>query len=266
MLRIVRQIRRDHPKMSARVMYDMIRPVYFGRDKFEKICFENGFKVSQKPNFKRTTNSWGVTRFANLTEGVELNRINQVWVSDITYYEIEDRFVYITLIMDLFSREVIGHQLSSTLRTVDTTLPALKMGIEAMGSCGLQGTIFHSDGGGQYYDKAFRKLLCSQGMRSSMAENVYENPHAERLNRTIKTDYLKEYRPANYKELKSYLDKTVVMYNNSRPHKSLNGIPPAQFRIMSNSTKQQAPSKREKQQHSVSYNNIVKPSKVVNLI
>lgn len=90
LLVLVKEIRKDHPRMSSRQMYRMIRPRHIGRDRFEAFCFENGFKVAVKRSFHRTTNSWGVTRFDNLLLGLELTGINQVWVSDITYYRIDD--------------------------------------------------------------------------------------------------------------------------------------------------------------------------------
>jgi len=210
LVKIVRQVRKDHPRMGARNMYELIQPDFIGRDKFEKICFENGFKVTTKPNYKKTTNSWGVTRFDNLIKDIELNSFNQVWVSDITYFELNNQFVYITLIMDLYSRKIIGHALSKTLRTGDTTLPAIKMAIKARKGANFKDTIFHSDGGGQYYAKEFRAVLKNAGLKSSMAENVYENPHAERINRTIKSDYIKPYKPSNHSQLKQCLRVFVL--------------------------------------------------------
>ncbi|MES1181741.1 MAG: hypothetical protein ABUL44_03005, partial [Flavobacterium sp.] len=106
LLVMVHQLRQDHPRMSSRQMYRLLRPAHLGRDRFEAFCFANGFKVSVKRAFHRTTNSLGVTRFDNLLLDQELTGINQVWVSDITYYRIGERFYYLTFIMDLYSRVI----------------------------------------------------------------------------------------------------------------------------------------------------------------
>jgi transposase InsO family protein len=229
LLPIIRQIREDHPRMAAREMYRLIQPYTLGRDRFEVFCFEHGFKLDVKRSYRRTTNSIGVIRFKNLLEGFELTSINQVWVSDITYYEIGDRFYYLTFIMDLYSRRVIGYSASDNLFTECTTIPALKMAIRKRNSIDLNGLIAHSDGGGQYYCKEFLKVTKKAGIKNSMCEDVYGNAHAERINGTIKNSYLEYYKPQNFEQLKNMLTKAVKMYNEQKPHKALNGLCPVAF-------------------------------------
>jgi hypothetical protein len=229
LLIIIRQVRKDHPKMSCRDLYLLVRPQFMGRDRFEAFCFEEGFMVTLKKNFRRTTNSLGVTRFPNLIQGLEWTGVNQVWVSDITYYEMNNRFYYLTFIMDLYSRKIIGYSESDNLLTRDTTIPALNMAITNRKGQDLAGLIFHSDGGGQYYCKDFLKITGSINIQNSMCESVYENPHAERLNRTIKNNYLYPYGPENRIELRIMLKKAVDMYNLQKPHGSLKGLSPVNF-------------------------------------
>jgi len=88
------------------------------------------------------------------------------------------------------------------------------------------GLIFHSDGGGQYYSKEFLKVTKFYGIGNSMAKSVYENPFAERINGTIKNDYLKYYQPENFEELTNLSTKAVKLYNEEKPHKSLGGYSP----------------------------------------
>jgi putative transposase len=227
LLVLVRQIRQDHPRMSSRQMYRLIRPVHIGRDRFETFCFENGFKVSIKRAFHKTTNSLGVTRFTNLLEGFELTGINQVWVSDITYYRIEETFYYLTFILDLYSRFIIGHSVSRDLSTRFTTIPCLKM---ALSTRQLKpGIIIHSDGGGQYYCKEWLEVTKEHKMQNSMCESPYENPNAERINGIIKNDYLQGYCPESFQQLKSMTSKAVWKYNYEKPHGSLRNISPYHF-------------------------------------
>jgi putative transposase len=229
LIKLIREVRKDHPVMSARYMYKLIKPEYMGRDKFESFCYENGFRVQIPKNYRRTTDSSGVIRFPNLIPQMELTCVNQVLVSDITYYEMGSRFYYLTFIMDLYIRKIQGYSASKSLHTKNTTIPALKMALKAIGKEGSEGMIIHSDGGGQYYCKEFRQLTMEYKMRNSMGENVFENPHAERLNGVIKNNYLKHYGPENINELTRMLKKAVNMYNNEKPHTALNGLSPVAY-------------------------------------
>ena len=261
LLKVVKQVREDHPCMSAREIYRLIQPHCMGRDKFEAFCFEEGYRVKKPNNYTKTTNSLGVTRFPNLVEGIELTGINQVWVSDITYFRIEDSFYYLTFIMDLFSRKILGYSASNNLLTAYTTLPALKMAIKSRNNNDLSGVIFHSNGGGQYYCKEFLRLTIN--MKNSMAEDVYENAYAERLNGTIKNDYLIPYSPLDFLTLKRMLKKAVNLYNNQRPHRALDGLSPVMFeKQIGLLTEYQAINKSEKE----NINNICLTHKTVNLI
>jgi len=223
----ISEIRESHPRMSSRIMYGMIRPPHLGRDRFEAFCFRNGFKVRVKRSFHRTTNSLGVTRFDNLLGAGQVTGVNQVWASDITYYRIGEKFYYLTFILDLYSRFIVGHSTSRTLLTEDTTIPALKMALKARDTS--QGLIIHSDGGGQYYSKEWLALTKKGKLRNSMCEIVYENACAERLNGTIKNDYLLPYGPESFDELVSLSSKAILNYNFKRPHQSIKKLSPAQF-------------------------------------
>jgi putative transposase len=227
LLPLIKQIRQDHPRMSSRQMHRLIKPAHFGRDRFEALCFANGFRVSMKRSFHRTTNSLGVTRFNNLLEGVELNRINQVWVSDITYYRIGETFYYLTFIMDLYSRAIVGFSVAADLSTQSTTLPALQLALRKRTL--KPGLIFHSDGGGQYYCKEWLELTRHHKISNSMCNSPYENPHAERINGIIKNDYLTGYGPKTFNELVTMTLKAVTKYNQEKPHGSLKNVSPYQF-------------------------------------
>ena len=226
MLHLVRQVRQDHPSMGAESLYKKIRPKTMGRDRFYHWYRSEGFTVIPSKNWRRTTDSSGVIRFKNLVQGIELNGINQVWVSDITYYELGDKFYYLTLVMDQYSRKIKGYCASKELRTEQTTIPALRMAIKHLRPG--DKPIIHSDGGGQYYSKCFLSLTKGTFL-NSMGESAYENPHAERLNRTIKNSYLYHYQPEDFDELKKKLAKAVTMYNDGKPHDALNGLTPKQF-------------------------------------
>jgi len=228
---LINEIRRDHPRMSARDIYLKLHPTCMGRDQFERFCMDSGYRIKKLRNFRVTTNSLGVTRFPNMIKDLEVTRVNQVFVSDITYFDIGPDTYYLTFIMDLYNREIVGCSASDNLRTENTTLPALHRMIRERGRANLEGAIIHSDGGGQYYCNEFKALTKELKMINSMTEEkVYENSHAERLNGTIKNNYLYPYGPTNMTSLKRLLDKAVLMYNTGKPHKALRKLTPQSFK------------------------------------
>jgi len=217
--------------MSARDIYLKLHPTCMGRDQFERFCMDSGYRIKKLRNFRVTTNSLGVTRFPNMIKDLEVTRVNQVFVSDITYFDIGPDTYYLTFIMDLYNREIVGCSASDNLRTENTTLPALHRMIRERGRANLEGAIIHSDGGGQYYCNEFKALTKELKMINSMTEEkVYENSHAERLNGTIKNNYLYPYGPTNMTSLKRLLDKAVLMYNTGKPHKALRKLTPQSFK------------------------------------
>jgi hypothetical protein len=226
---LIEQIRKDHPTMNSVAMYYKINPVSIGRDRFLRICKEYGFTAKCKTSGRRTTDSTGVIRFPNRLEGIKLCRINQAFSSDITYYEISGCYYYLTFVMDCYSRCILGWNVSSRLLTEHTTLPALKKAIRARKGNIKRGVIFHSDGGGQYYDKNFLKLTARYGFENSMCEYAYENGKAERLNGVIKNNYLRFARINSLEDLIREVDLAVKKYNYEKPHKALKYLTPIEF-------------------------------------
>lgn len=236
-------IREDHPKMGARIIYNKMalspdcRAWFeqFGRDKVEAILLNNGFRVVKAKNYHKTTVR-GYFVFKNLIKEMTINTINQVWVSDITYYFIVQMGVvthyYLTFIMDLCSRRLIGFAVSDNLTTESTTLPALEMALKTRNRSHDQiekNLILHSDGGGQYADKNFLALMKKHGIASSMGKQAYDNPNAERINGTIKNDYLIPWDVNSFAKLELLTPKAIKNYNQDRPHSALKGLSPIEF-------------------------------------
>ncbi len=229
LLQLIYQIRSDHPTMGLRDMYYKIQPESMGRDAFEQFCKSYQLMSKRFKNYRNTTDSSGVIRFDNLLLDARITDIDQVWQSDISYYEVKGKFYYLTFIIDAYSRRIIGHQTSERLYTEQTTLPALQMAIKTRCKKDLQGLIFHSDGGGQYYDKAFLTLTKNQKIRNSMCEFAWENGKAERINGVIKNNYLKHRTIANYMDLTKEVDRSVQLYNEEKPHIRLKRKSPITF-------------------------------------
>lgn len=229
LVELIKQIRKNHPTMNCRMMYYMINPVFVGRDKFENICRECGFMVGRPKSYRKTTDSNGVIRFDNLLKGFEITDIDQVWSTDITYFDVNGVFYYITFILDNCSRRILGHHVSSRLSTEHTSLPAMKMAIKTRGKELKNGVIIHSDGGGQYYDDNFLLLTKKHKFKNSMCEFAWENGKAERVNGIIKNNYLIHWGTKTLQELFKNVDRAVQLYNHEKPHTSLKRMTPVEF-------------------------------------
>lgn len=215
--------------MNLRDIYYKMRPEGLGRDRFEQLGKLLGLGVERKKNGRRTTDSSGVKRFDNHIRDLEIVRINQVWQSDITYYELGDRFLYLTFIQDAYSKRIVGHSVSESLCTGETSIPALRMALRCRKNEDLRGLILHSDGGGQYYSEAYLKITEGMQMINSMGKEAYDNGMAERLNGVIKNNYLKHQVITSYEQLVKQVDRTVNLYNHDKPHKSLGRRTPIEF-------------------------------------
>lgn len=224
-----RAIRQDHSRMGAKIIYNKLQPVGIGRMRFEQLLMSNGFRLRKLKNYFRTTDSSGTIHYRNLIAGKILNNINQVWVSDISYYLTGQDVYYIVTLMDLYSRRILGYAASATLQAEDTCMKSLKMALRRRAIKEYKNLIHHSDGGSQYRYHNYVNLLDKHTIRISMCKSVYDNPQMERVNGTIKNDYLYPLAATNLKSLKAALHKTITLYNEDRPHSALNGMTPAEF-------------------------------------
>jgi transposase InsO family protein len=228
-LKLVYDIRQDHPTMGLRDMYYKLNPTSLGRDAFERLCKSNNLMSKMPKNHQRTTDSSGVIRFENLLENATITDMDLVWQSDITYYDLNGVFYYITFIIDAYTRRIVGHKTSKRLLTEQTSLPALQMALKTRKNKDVKGLVFHSDGGGQYYDKAFLELTKLHEIKNSMCEYAWENGKAERINGVIKNNYLKHRNINNYSDLVREVDRSVALYNQEKPHIELKRKSPITF-------------------------------------
>jgi len=221
---IVDKFRRKHPGMGLRKIYHILQPDFLGRDKFIEIFTYLGYKVKHRPNFRKTTYA-GKHYYPNLIKGMSICKPNQVWQSDITYFQVGKRFYYLTFIMDVYSRDIVGYHVSKHLRA-SANVKALKMAIKRYGAP----EIHHSDRGVQYASKEYTDILKAHNVRISMSIEAWENAYAERINRTIKEEYLQYRNIEDFSGLEKEVRKSVKLYNTERIHNNLNRTTPSEFR------------------------------------
>lgn len=199
-----------------------------GRDALYTLLERNSLLHKRRRKSVRTTwsNHW-MHKYPNLITGVIPTASNQIWVSDITYIEtVNDGFMYLHLVTDLYSRKVMGWCLSPTLHA-EHTLKALEMAIRNAG-CNLTGLIHHSDRGCQYCSERYVSLLKSSGMLISMTQSgdPLENAVAERVNGIIKNEWLMHENIMDGNIALKRISEIINIYNNIRPHASLNYLTP----------------------------------------
>lgn len=229
-IEIATHIRGDHKKMGCRKMYTLIGPRDIGRDRTEQILLDNGFRLPRKRSYHRTTYA-GKKFYKNLISDRTITGKNRLYVSDITYIPMGyNRHYYLTLVLDVYTRVIKGWALSDTMRVEDTVEPAFLMAIKGLEKAEAQGLIFHSDKGAQYGSDQMKIHYHSTGVQPSMGGKAWENAHAESLNGILKNEYINfENVEVPLNVAKKMMIRWVWLYNNERPHGSLNKMKPTEF-------------------------------------
>jgi len=214
--------------MGLRTMYDLMKPNDLGRDASVSIGLTYGFRLITYKNAIKTTFSSPYSRYKNLLIDKKLDDINQLWTSDITYYKIGETCYYIVMIMDVYSRRIIGHSLADNMRA-ENNCNALDMAFKTRKQRHFVNLIHHSDKGGQYISDEYVKLLTGAGIKTSMCNEVHENAHIERVNGTVKNQYLRHWNITKFEDLQYRLKSTINAYNMTKPHSSLDKLSPDWF-------------------------------------
>ena len=226
---MIEQTREMHPGMGLRTMYEMLQPAGIGRDSFMALGAAEGYQLQSVEKQTRTTFSVKTNRYRNLVGGIEFSGANQLWSSDITYFHCLGQFFYIVFIMDVYTRLIVGYSVADNMRA-ENNVAALQMALKRRGIKDYGGSlIHHPDKGGQYASDTYTELLESYGIAMSMCNEVYENTHIERVNGTIKNQYLHRWLIGSKKQLGQRLQQAVKAYNESKPHESIGKIPPLSY-------------------------------------
>jgi transposase InsO family protein len=224
---LVKRERCVQAKIGGRKLWKVIKPelvdaeVSMGRDRFFKLLGRHDLLIRSKKRSAKTTNSWhGFGVYPNLAKTMKLTGAHQLLVSDITYIRTRGGFMFLSLVMDSFSRAIVGYNTSAGLE-MSGALAALKMAQKQL----LQGATptHHSDRGSQYCCGEYVQQLKDWQMPISMTEqnHCYENAKAERLNGILKQEYGLGEEFADQSMVRLCVDQAVQLYNHRRLHTSL---------------------------------------------
>ena len=208
--------------------------VYCNKKRVLRLMKRNNIAAKRRKKFKRTTNSNHNNYISPnlLNQNFRVNSPNEVWVSDITYISTYEGWLYLAVVLDLYSRKVVGWSMSNRM-TSQLVIDSLNNAI--MDRKPADGLIFHSDRGSQYASIDFRKSIKNNNIIQSMSGkgNCYDNAVAESFFHTLKTElvYWERYKTRN--QAKSSIFRFIEgFYNNRRRHSYLNYLSPNQYELL----------------------------------
>lgn len=222
---LVRQRRALMPRLGTRKLYYLLRNdlslLNVGRDKLFRILKANHMLIKPERSYHVTTDSHHRFRkHKNLVSNIEIERPEQIWVSDITYVGTRANPSYLALVTDAYSKKIMGYDICNNL-AVKGSLQALEMALDNRSYKG-QPLIHHSDRGFQYCSNDYQSLLKESGIKASMTEKYdpYENAIAERINGILKQEFDIAKNIKDMKLKKELITEAIHIYNNIRPHLS----------------------------------------------
>ncbi len=231
----IEEIAEEFPRYGYRKVTAQLRRegLLVNHKKIQRIMRERGLGVKRRRRFVKTTDTdHPYPVYANLIKNQVMTGINQVWVADLTYIRITMAFVYLAVILDLYSRKAIGYALSDQIDT-HLSLTALWMALQKRHPPA--GVIHHSDRGVQYAAHEYIDVLRGYQFRISMSRkgNPYDNAVVESFMKTLKTEevYLWEYQTMEdaQRRLPYFIED---VYNQKRLHASLGYRPPVEYEAM----------------------------------
>lgn len=221
------------PRIGGRKLYYLVLPhiqqndIKLGRDAFFDLLRENNLLIKPRRRFCKTTHSnhW-MKKYDNILSELTITGCEQALVSDITYVNTLQGFVYLFLVTDAYSRRIMGHTTENNM-LAQSGLHALQQATSLMRTT--QGVIHHSDGGVQYCSALYTGNLSDNNMFISMTEpaSPTQNAIAERVNGILKTEWI--YHLETFKTIedaRTKIAEIIDIYNNERPHESLGNLTP----------------------------------------
>jgi len=231
----VMKIRRIMPRVGGRKLLHILRPLLqmeglkYGRDNFFDLLRKERMLVPKKTNYLTTTRSYKRFRkHPNRIKDLDISKPEQVWVSDITYIKTKQGYMYLSIITDAYSKKIVGYKLAENMKT-ENNIDALNMALNNR-RYPKRKLIHHSDRGFQYCSNQYTSLLENNKIKISMTTKYdpYENAVAERVNGTLKNEFLISNNRLAKQEAQQVVKESIHTYNYLRPHMSCEYLTPVQ--------------------------------------
>jgi len=222
------------PKIGVRKLHYLMKnelpgDIHIGRDALFNLLREQDLLIKRRRYVVKTTYSkhW-MRKYPNLIKDFEPDGPHQLWVSDITHILTDAGFLFLFLITDAYSRKIVGWDLSDNLKAINA-IKALKQATRQLPKEVIN-IYHHSDRGAQYCASQYVKILKQRKINISMTENgdPLENAIAERVNGILKTEWIYGQKLMQSNEVKVQIRRIVKIYNNKRPHLSVQMLTPSQ--------------------------------------
>lgn len=226
-LKLVKEERKDQPRVGGKKLYEALHPLFLledikvGRDKLFDILRQYDMLVKRKKSSCKTTDSYHrFHKYKNLVKDMEVTAPNQVWVADITYIRTIKGFCYLALITDMYSRKIVGYDISDSLELAGCLRAFKTARRHARPASGL---VHHSDRGIQYCSNQYVAELKKHGVLISMTEenHCYENAMAERVNGILKDEFYLDQCFSSTENARMAAINAIKIYNSKRLHLSL---------------------------------------------
>lgn len=228
--RIIKQVlvvRQEMPRIGVRKLHYILNGgLSVGRD----ILRKEQLLITKRKKYVKTTNSkhWMRT-YADRSKQVDLNKPEELWVSDITYLSTKEEAIYLHLVSDAYSKRIMGHTVSRDLKA-ESTLKALQQALKRR-IYARRELLHHSDRGLQYCSKLYVDELVRNNCQISMTQDgsPYDNAVAERINGILKDEFYCDEKFDSFEQAKKHVEQSITIYNTKRPHLSCSMLTPEEM-------------------------------------
>lgn len=223
------RVRQEQPRLGTRKLHYILKSeLRVGRDKLFEILRKEQMLITKRRKYVKTTNSkhWMRT-YADSSKQLELKQPEQLWVADITYLSTREETLYLHLVSDAYSKQIMEFTLSKDLKA-ETTVKALRIALSRRFYQD-RNIVHHSDRGLQYCSRAYIEELRRNKCQISMTQNgsPYDNAVAERINGILKDEFYCDEKFDSFKQAKKHVEQSILIYNTRRPHLSCSMLTPA---------------------------------------
>lgn len=224
-------VRQEQPRLGTRKLHYILKAeLGVGRDKLFEILRKEQMLITKRRKYVKTTNSKHWMRiYADSSKQLELKQPEQLWVADITYLSTRQETLYLHLVSDAYSKQIMGYTLGKDLKA-ESTVKALQMALRRRVYQN-RNILHHSDRGLQYCSRIYIDELRRNNCQISMTQDgsPYDNAVAERINGILKDEFYCDEKFDSFEQAKKHIEQSIMIYNTKRPHLSCSMLTPEEM-------------------------------------